>query len=78
MKYQYLIPVVTLLAACAPTMYWNKAGVNEQGVAKALHACRMDGSKANQGGNIIYSGWQLESTCMTAKGYELSPTPPQK
>lgn len=58
---------------CVTTEYWLQDGVSLKKTAADLSDCRHE---ANQGGQKVFSARELESPCMVAKGYRLSPIPP--
>jgi hypothetical protein len=69
-----VLVMAAALSACGPrTQYWVKSGTGITTTAADLSACRI---AANSGGQKVFSALEMESPCMVAKGYHLSPTPP--
>ena len=75
LKIAMILFLSVVVSACATTEYWNKAGANIQQTSADLYGCR---TSANQGGQKVYNGADIERPCMVSLGYHLSTTPPAK
>lgn len=75
---QKFLILFAALALSACTKYWTKPDTPVQETLKDLYQCRKEGAEANQGGRVLFTAEQMEGTCMGAKGYTLSLTPPKE
>lgn len=73
MKIFFALIASALTSGCVQ-QYWTKGDLSAQLVAKELHDCRM---QINQGGQKVFTAQEMEASCMAAKGFNISSTPPK-